>query len=147
ISTLHIWWARRPLAACRAVICAALWPDPVDLVALLSRGHEVQAGDKVVRPARFLETAQECMTKWAKRHLSKVSPESYSTFIKVQQDSADLKDPDELRRCLLDFVADFANWDNSIDIAYLETARTITQAAHEALGGEKGTHPLIVDSF
>ena len=28
ISTLHIWWARRPLAACRAVICAALWPDP-----------------------------------------------------------------------------------------------------------------------
>jgi len=23
ISTLHIWWARRPLAACRAVICAA----------------------------------------------------------------------------------------------------------------------------
>src|SRR3989475_7024233 len=30
ISTLHIWWARRPLAACRAVICAALWPDPED---------------------------------------------------------------------------------------------------------------------
>jgi adenine-specific DNA methylase len=30
ISTLHIWWARRPQAACRAVICAALWPDPVD---------------------------------------------------------------------------------------------------------------------
>jgi len=27
ISTLHIGWARRPLAACRAVICAALWPD------------------------------------------------------------------------------------------------------------------------
>jgi hypothetical protein len=23
ISTLHIWWARRPLPACRAVICAA----------------------------------------------------------------------------------------------------------------------------
>lgn len=30
ISTTHIWWARRPLAACRAVICAALWPDPSD---------------------------------------------------------------------------------------------------------------------
>jgi hypothetical protein len=30
ISTLHIWWARRPLAACRAVICTALWPDPAD---------------------------------------------------------------------------------------------------------------------
>ena len=30
ISTLHIWWARRPLAACRAVILGALWPDPAD---------------------------------------------------------------------------------------------------------------------
>jgi adenine-specific DNA methylase len=30
ISTLHLWWARRPLAACRAVLCAALWPDPAD---------------------------------------------------------------------------------------------------------------------
>src|SRR5216683_2769489 len=30
ISTVHIWWARRPLAACRAIICAALWPDPAD---------------------------------------------------------------------------------------------------------------------
>jgi putative DNA methylase len=30
LSTLHVWWARRPLAACRAVLCAALWPDPAD---------------------------------------------------------------------------------------------------------------------
>ena len=28
ISTLHIWWARRPLAACRAAIFASLVPDP-----------------------------------------------------------------------------------------------------------------------
>lgn len=30
ISTLHIWWARRPLAACRAVLLASLLPDPAD---------------------------------------------------------------------------------------------------------------------
>lgn len=30
ISTLHIWWARRPLAACRAVVLSALLPDPAD---------------------------------------------------------------------------------------------------------------------
>jgi putative DNA methylase len=28
ISTLHIWWARRPLAAMRAAIFASLIPDP-----------------------------------------------------------------------------------------------------------------------
>ncbi len=30
ISTLHIWWARRPLAASRAIALAALLPDPGD---------------------------------------------------------------------------------------------------------------------
>ena len=28
ISTLHIWLARRPLAACRAALIATLLPDP-----------------------------------------------------------------------------------------------------------------------
>ena len=27
-STLHLWWARRPLAACRAVIFASMVDDP-----------------------------------------------------------------------------------------------------------------------
>src|SRR5215212_6139682 len=31
ISTLHIWWARRPLASCRGVLLASLIPDPADL--------------------------------------------------------------------------------------------------------------------
>ncbi len=30
ISSLHIWWARRPLAACRAAVFASLIPDPDD---------------------------------------------------------------------------------------------------------------------
>ncbi len=29
-STLHLWWARRPLAACRAVIFASMVDDPSD---------------------------------------------------------------------------------------------------------------------
>ena len=29
-STLHLWWARRPLAACRAVLFASLVDDPGD---------------------------------------------------------------------------------------------------------------------
>lgn len=37
ISTLHIWWARRPLAASRATIYAALTPEPEDEMERLSR--------------------------------------------------------------------------------------------------------------
>lgn len=30
ISTMHLWWARRPLAMCRAVVFGTLMPDPSD---------------------------------------------------------------------------------------------------------------------
>ena len=82
ISTLHIWWARRPLAACRAVICAALWIDPADPLC----------------PEEFREKAAGIMQKfWDPMGLQ----------------TRNLDDPLELRRALLDFIADFANWDNS----------------------------------
>jgi len=29
-STLHLWWARRPLASSRSVLLGLLWPDPCD---------------------------------------------------------------------------------------------------------------------
>ena len=29
-STLHLWWARRPIPACRALVFASLVPDPDD---------------------------------------------------------------------------------------------------------------------
>src|SRR5438132_5937238 len=29
-SSLHLWWARRPLAACRAILLGLLLPDPGD---------------------------------------------------------------------------------------------------------------------
>ena len=48
---------------------------------------------------------------------------------------------------LLDFIAEFANWNNSTDADYLATARALTRSAHEALGGIPGTRPLVVDSF
>lgn len=120
ISTLHIWWARRPLAACRAVVCASLWPDPADPLC----------------PPEFREAAASAM-----RRFDEVSRDP------LGQDPRDLDDPDELQRALLDFIAEFANWDRSTDEAYLGAARTLTQSAHEALGGLSGTRPLVVDPF
>ncbi len=131
ISTLHIWWARRPLAACRAVLCAALYPDPADPLC----------------PADFIETAQKEMQAWANDRLKKLSLESRQHFNRYRNDPSLLSSLVELRHALLDFIADFANWDNSTDEDYLNTARTLTQAAHEALGGEAGSRPLVVDPF
>jgi len=131
ISTLHIWWARRPLAACRAVICAALWPDPADPIC----------------PETFRASAREQMEKWASDHLKLCAEESGRHFVAIQKDLNLLKDNMILRRAMLDFIADFANWDNSTVKEYLDTSRVLTQAAHDALGGPSGTRPLVVDPF
>jgi putative DNA methylase len=132
ISTLHLWWARRPLGACRAVICAALWPDPADPYC----------------PESFVITARAEMQKWtAHDRQAMLSAESRERFEKARQKLALFKDTTQLRGALLDFIADFANWDNSTVPEYLDTSRALTQSAHEALGGAPGTRPLVMDPF
>jgi putative DNA methylase len=154
ISTLHIWWARRPLAACRAVSLAALWPDPVDLTEWARQGEEVLAprgakpGEGVlIRPGRFLSEARDRMAHWAQIGLGRASAASAARLVAIQKNPKVLDDPSVLRTTLLDFIADFANWDNATEKEYLDTARSLVQAAHEALGGAPGTRPLVVDPF
>ena len=141
ISTLHIWWARRPLAACRAVICAALWPDPADPAC----------------PHVFREKASQLINEFATSAVANRSLGEtcdHDTWVKWQAlvktggiDSRNETHWNVLRFALLDFIADFANWDSSNVREYLETSRALTQAAHEALGGDPGTRPLVVDPF
>lgn len=140
ISTLHIWWARRPLAACRAVICAALWPDPADELCPQPFRDAV---------ARLLPAFAEQVRRGGKLS-SLCSEPSMKRWMRTTEGSWQASHPGswfDMREALLDFIADFANWDASTVPAYLETARGLTQAAHEALGGLPGTRPLVVDPF
>ena len=41
-STLHLWWARRPLAACRAMLLGLLLPDPCDPLCPEDFRHQAQ---------------------------------------------------------------------------------------------------------
>jgi putative DNA methylase len=102
-STLHLWWARRPLAACRAVLLGLLLPDPCNPLC----------------PEEF--------KREARRLVGRVRG---------------VGDSDEaLRRSLLGFIADFSNWDNSANPAFLEVARGLVRAAYP-----EGP-PLVVDPF
>ncbi|HVC96020.1 MAG TPA: DUF1156 domain-containing protein [Pirellulales bacterium] len=76
-STLHLWCARRPLAAGR-VLMALLLRDPCDANC----------------PGEFKAQARELLNR----------PMSPATAGKTDQ---------ELRRALLKFIGDFADWDNS----------------------------------
>jgi adenine-specific DNA methylase len=132
ISTLHTWWARRPLAACRAVLCATLWPDPADASC----------------PPAFVAAATTALRAWTQPDLIGLrSAESQTLLVQAHNKPATFDNKLCLRTGLLDFIADFASWDNSTQADYLHTAQTLTQAAHEALGGVPGTRPLVVDPF
>ena len=109
-STLHLWWARRPLASSRAVLMALLLPDPCDEHC----------------PQPFKEGARRILLAMDGR------PHGWTEAIKTDEG---------LRQIILKFIADFANWDQAANDAYIDTARALVKAAH----GEEP--PLVVDPF
>ena len=109
-STLHLWWARRPLASSRAVLMALLLPDPCDPHC----------------PEAFRREARRILLGMHGR------PKGWADAIRPEEG---------LRRILLKFIADFANWDRAADRTWIDTGRALVRAAH----GEEP--PLVVDPF
>jgi putative DNA methylase len=103
-STLHLWWARRPLASSRAVLLALLLPDPCDPNC----------------PKDFKEKARILVGR-----------------VQRTPKAEDL----DLRKGLLRFIGDFANWDLASNPDYIAVGRGLVKAAH----GEEA--PLVVDPF
>lgn len=109
-STLHLWWARRPLASSRAVLMTLLLPDPVDPLC----------------PPTFKSEAREALLAMRSR------PSGWDVDVEADEG---------LRKALLRFIADFANWDNVTKPDYVETGRALVRAAHPE------ESPLVVDPF
>ncbi|HNS37685.1 MAG TPA: DUF1156 domain-containing protein [Anaerolineaceae bacterium] len=137
ISTLHIWWARRPLAACRAVLCAALWPDPADETC----------------PPAFRDAAALALNAFAEQarsdaRIAALVKDHWTRWVRTTPASLKGSDPacwPDLRYGLLDFIADFANWDASTVPAFLETARALTHVGHLALTDSEWQLPVNSD--
>ncbi|MCP4581763.1 MAG: DUF1156 domain-containing protein [candidate division Zixibacteria bacterium] len=131
ISTLHLWWARRPLAACRAVICASLWPDPADDLC----------------PIVFRKAAKNEMMVWGRDSLKLMSDESYKFFRSKLDNPCCFDDPINLRKALLHFIADYSNWDHTNNSKFNSTSNRLTKAAYQTEGTIKYSRPLVVDPF
>src|SRR5438445_5272594 len=88
-STLHLWWARRPLASCRSVLLALLLPDPCDPHC----------------PTQFKSNAQSILKSWT-----------------------GVPDGDDgLRKSLLGFIGDAANWDVANNSRWIGIARDLVK--------------------
>jgi adenine-specific DNA methylase len=102
-STLHLWWARRPLASCRAMLLALLLPDPCD---------------------------EHC------------PPEFKAKARSILKGITGIAEGDgNLRKALLGFIGDIANWDVANSPRWTSAARDLVKAAHP------GETSLVVDPF
>jgi adenine-specific DNA methylase len=120
-----------------------LWPDPADELC----------------PEAFRESAFHLIADFAREAITNrtvrdklLSESTLGRVLTINQENGNFGPGNPsanlvLQQTLLDFIADFANWDASTNPLFLKTARALTQAAHEALGGVPGTRPMVVDPF
>lgn len=139
ISTLHIWWARRPLAACRAVACATLWPDPADPLCppeFRNAAKDILCAfaEQVRATKQLLELTADNATLWRTTERSKLPAEGQALGTR-------------LRELLLAFISDFANWDAATIPQFISTATRLTEAAQHALAPDRPSRPFVLDPF
>src|SRR5690242_15310001 len=75
-STLHLWWARRPLAACRAVLFASLVDDPSEHPELFPTEKE-QAAER----QRLFDLIED-LVKWENSNDEKVLGQARAEILK-----------------------------------------------------------------
>jgi putative DNA methylase len=155
ISTLHLWWARRPLPVCRAVVFASLVPDPLDEYC----------------PQTFRD-AVEILLGSASNPLDKqgIDSNAYKPYDDIPFTVAVDKMEDNLRNRLLMFIGKYSNefcsneklgkatasgkmltdfslikWDNKNNEAILNIARKLIWVSNNCRAENISAKDLIID--
>ena len=134
-STLHLWWARRPLAACRAVLFASLVDDPSECVEeLLADATKRGAAEKLLSAQRKAwKPRKELFDKADAAGISAPDPgpEPKLEEIIVATD----------RERLFDIIRELVKWENSNNDRVLNAARA------EIMRSCNGKPPPVYDPF
>lgn len=148
ISTLHLWWARRPLPVCRAVVFASLVPDPLDENC----------------PEQFKEAVELLLGKD-----NDLPGDPYKPYEDIPHTAIVDKMEDNLRNRLMMFIGKFSDkyvfneklgkktpskdqlhqfslikWDNKNDDKIIDRARKLIFVSHNSTSG-KSCDELITD--
>lgn len=137
-STLHLWWARRPLAACRAVLFASLVDDPSECVAeLMADAAKRKVAEKVLAAQRKAWAARKAVFDSAAASGVPTTsnpppgPEPKLEDILVEAE----------RERLFDIIRELVKWENSND------EHVLNQARAEILRSTGGKPPPVYDPF
>lgn len=140
-STLHLWWARRPLAAARAVIFAQMVDDPSAYVDVLRGDSKLHRKAESALRARIelWEKAQALAKKAKRTNLSVPEPGPAPTLDEMLADHE--------RQRLFRIIEDLVLWENT-------TNETVLQAAHDEIWSswrrtcaENADHPRAKELF
>ena len=138
-STLHLWWARRPLAAARAVIFAQMVDDPsVYTDALLAHPPTKLAAKREWRKrlAAFLANRAEAGDEAAGADRPTHPPPT------LEDVAADLE-----RQRLFGLIEELVEWKNTTNEALLQAARDEIKASWRRACEENRDHPRAGELF
>lgn len=149
ISTLHLWWARRPLPVCRAVVFASLVPDPLDehcpnafkdaVEVLLGKENNPADPYKPYDDIRYTsvhDPMEDNLRNRLQMFIGKFSDE----FIAARKSNR--PDP-PAGRLLSD--SSLIKWDNKNDETIINKARKLIWVAHNAKNGSSAN--VLLESF
>jgi putative DNA methylase len=129
-STLHLWWARRPLAAARAVIFAQMVDDPSEYVDTL---------------LGVPETRRAAEREWKKRReawAAKPDDGERGPEPTLADCAADVE-----RQRLFEIVKDLVQWENTTNEAVLQRARDEIWQSWRRACADNADHPRARELF
>ena len=139
-STLHLWWARRPLAAARAVIFAQMVDDPSEYAdVLLSDPRKMREAKRELKKRRLGHRAAGCKLEGGR---SRVLSDEPSDLRALREVAAEIE-----RERLFSIVEELVRWENTTNEQVLNRARAeIWQSWRRSCARHAG-HPRAAELF
>ncbi len=140
-STLHLWWARRPLAAARSVIFAQMVDDPSEYVDTL------RADPKLRRKAETELKAKLKIWKEAKAFADKAARAKTSAPPPGPEPTLDGILADQERDRLFRIIEDLVLWENTTNEKVLQAARDEIWQSWRRTCADNADHPRAKELF
>ena len=140
-STLHLWWARRPLAAARAVIFSQMVDDPSAYVDTL------RADPKLQRKAA--STLKARLNLWQEARSLAEKAGSFGLAVAEPGPAPTLDDvlADQERQRLFRIIEDLVLWENTTNETVLQQARDEIWQSWRRTCAENADHPRAKELF
>jgi putative DNA methylase len=140
-STLHLWWARRPLAAARAVIFAQMVDDPSAYV------HVLRADPKLRRKAETALKARMKLWEEARSLAQKTKGSGLTVPEPGPVPTVDDMLADQERQRLFRIIEELVLWENTTNETVLQSARDEIWQSWRRACAENADHPRAKELF